>query len=65
MTNTRPNVVLEGHYSMTEASSLLGVDRKTIYRWRKCGYLKTRSYRHSKMPYVLGRDLTRIYDAYR
>ena len=62
MTNIRPRVALEGHYSMAEVVSLLGVNRCTVFRWRQSGYLKTHSYRHSKMPYILGRDILKIFD---
>lgn len=62
MINTRPHVALEGRYSMGETAMLLGVDRKTIYRWRKCGYLKQKRYRHNDRPYILGRDILKIYD---
>lgn len=47
---------------MTEAAALLKVDRKTIYRWRECGYLKTKMHRYNKRPFILGRDILRIYD---
>ena len=62
MTNSRPHVALDGQYSMTEAAALLKVDRKTIYRWRECGYLKTKMHRYNKRPFILGRDILRIYD---
>ena len=62
MTNSRPHVTLDGQYSMTEAAALLKVDRKTIYRWRKMGYLKTKTHRHNKLPFVLGREILRLFD---
>ncbi len=62
MTNSRPHVALDGHYSMTEAASLLGVDRKTIWRWRDCGYLKAKKSRINRRPFVLGRDILKIFD---
>ena len=64
MTNTRPRVALDGQYGMTEVAVLLDVDRSTIYRWRKCGYLKTKKHRHNNRPFVLGRDILRIFDSY-
>lgn len=63
MTNSRPHVALDGQYSMTEAAAILKVDPKTIYRWRQSGYLKTKQHRHNKRPFVLGRDILRIFDA--
>ena len=62
MTNTRPRVVLDGHYSMTEAADLLAVNRRTIYRWRKSGYLKEKSYRHCTRHFILGREILKIYE---
>ena len=48
---------------MAETASLLKVDPKTIYRWRQSGYLKAKKHRFNKRPFVLGRDILRIYDA--
>lgn len=62
MVNNRPRVALEGQYSMTEAATLLGVDRKTIYRWRKCGYLKTKTHRFNRRPFILGREILKLYE---
>lgn len=62
--NSRPNVVLDGHYSFCEAAELLGKDRRTIYRWRKMGYLpETRSRKGARRAYVLGRHILRAFDA--
>ena len=47
---------------MTEAATLLGVDRKTIYRWRKCGYLKTKIHRFNRRPFILGREILKLYE---
>jgi excisionase family DNA binding protein len=63
MTSTRPNVALDGHYSISEAASLLGVHRKTIYRWIGNGYMKKRSYRHSRRPFVVGTEIIKIFNA--
>ena len=64
MTNTRPRVVADGHYSVAEAAALLGVDRKTIYRWRKQGYLpETKPRRVNRRSYILGKYITRAFDA--
>lgn len=62
MTNNRPHVALDGQYSMTEAAALLKVSRRTIYRWKDCGYLKTKKHRYNNRPFILGRDILRIYD---
>ena len=57
----RPKVCLDGHYSMTETAELLNKDRRTIYRWRKIGFLKTKKYRHCNREYVLGREINRLF----
>ena len=64
MTTNRPHVALDGQYSMTEAALILEVNRKTIYRWRECGYLKTKKHRYNKRPFILGREILKIFDAY-
>ena len=62
--STRPHVVLDGHYTFCEAAELLGRDRRTIYRWRKMGYLpETRPRKGSRKAYVLGRYILREFDA--
>lgn len=64
MTNTRPKVALDGQYNFEEAAQLLGVDRRTIYRWRKQGYLpETKRRRVNRRAYILGRHILRVYDA--
>ena len=60
----RPHIVLDAHYSFTEAAELLDVDRKTIYRWRKLGYLPvTRPRMVNHRCYVLGKHILRVWDA--
>lgn len=64
MTNTRPRVSQEGRYSFAEAAAMLGVDIRTIYRWRKAGYLpETKPRRVNKRKYILGKYILRVYDA--
>lgn len=62
MVNSKPRVALDGQYSMSEAASLLGVNRKTIYRWRKCGYLKTKMHRYNKRPFIVGREIVKLFE---
>jgi len=62
MTNTRPNVALDGRYSMVETAALLGVDRRTIYRWRKSGYLKQKRRRFNNRPFITGREIIKIFE---
>ena len=55
--------MLDGHYSVTEAAAILGVDRKTIYRYRQNGYMKEKHHRYNKRPFVTGREILKIFDA--
>jgi hypothetical protein len=64
MTNKRPSVSLDGRYSMTETAGFLGVDRRTIFRWRQSGYVKSRKFKHCNRPFILGRDIIRIYNTW-
>ena len=60
---TRPHVVLDGHYTFCEAAELLGRDRRTIYRWRKMGYLpETKSRRFNRKGYILGKHILRAFE---
>lgn len=60
----KPKVVLDGHYNFNEAAELLGKDRRTIYRWRRMGYLpETKSRRRNGRGYILGRHILRAYEA--
>lgn len=64
MTNTRPHVAVDGHYNYEEAAILLGVDRRTIYRWRKMGYLpETKPRKINRRSYILGKYILRVFDA--
>lgn len=64
MTNTRPNIRPNDTFLFTEVATLLGVDRKTIYRWRKLGYLPvTRPRMVNRRSYVLGKHILRVWDA--
>ena len=64
MTHTRPRVAAEGQYSFAEAADLLGVDPRTIYRWRKMGYLpETKPRRVNRRSYILGKYILRAFDA--
>lgn len=63
MTNTRPHVVSGGYYSLTDTALHLAVHRSTIYRWIKCGYMKTRRSKLNGRKYVPGGEIVKIYDA--
>lgn len=63
MTN-KPHVALDGHYSFAEAAELLGKDPRTIYRWRKMGYLPdTKPRKANRRGYILGKHILRAFEA--
>lgn len=65
MTNSRPRIALNDTFNFQEAADLLGVDRRTIYRWRRMGYIKvTKPRKVNKREYILGKELLKVYDAY-
>ena len=65
MINTRPRISLTDTFNFQEAADLLGVSRRTIYRWRQMGYIKvTKPRRVNRREYILGKELLKVYDAY-
>jgi len=55
---------MDGTYSFAEAAAILEVDPKTIYRWRKLGYLpETKPRRVNRRSYILGKHIVRVFDA--
>ena len=60
--NARPHVALDGHYSFCEAADILGKDRRTIYRWRKLGYLPETKSRFNRKGYILGKHILRAFE---
>lgn len=61
MTNNPPLVTMNGKYNQTEAAALLGVDRKTIYRYIKNGVLKAHKGRSGRL-FLTGEDITRCWN---
>lgn len=62
MTNTRPNVAKNGLYNFKQTAILLEVDRRTIYRWRKLGYLPETKSALFGSNYILGKHILRVFD---
>lgn len=63
MAGPRPDIDPRGKYSETQAARLLGVNRSTLYRWKRLGYIKPRPQRHNGWPRYLGRDLLTLFEA--
>lgn len=62
MSGARPKIDPMGKYNETDAAKLLGVDRSTLYRWRKKGYIKVCTKCKTKKPRYKGSDLLRVFD---
>lgn len=41
MTTERPRVSPAGRYTQAQAARLLGVDRRTVMRWRDSGHIRS------------------------
>ena len=50
MITTRPEVDYKGNYTQAQAAKALGVDRHTIARYVKQGYLKCKVRRFDRKP---------------
>lgn len=58
----KPHVAVDGHYSFAEAAEILGKSTRTIYRWRKMGYLPETKSRFSQKGFILGKHILRAYE---
>jgi predicted site-specific integrase-resolvase len=63
MTAEEPKISPNAKYSCTQAAKLLGVDIKTLYRWRKNGLVKEGIRRCNGLPFIKGSEIKRIWDA--
>lgn len=64
MTHSRPNVAVNGQYALGEAAHLLGINRRTLYRWRKLGYISTKIHRYAGTPFIEGREILKLFDVF-
>jgi len=60
MINVIPKIARDGFYSTADAAELLAVDPRTIYRWKKAGYLKAKKNWRNGRDYFMGYDLIRV-----
>lgn len=63
MTPKPRSIAVDGHYSFTEAAIILGKSARTIYRWRKMGYLPETKSRFTQKGYILGKHILRAFEA--
>lgn len=60
MTPTRPHIAPTGSYTVTQASALLGINRKTLRRYESAGLVVAHLNKLGKRKYS-GRELIRLW----
>lgn len=63
MTNERPNVALEGRYSINEVTAMLGINRSTLRRYTDRGLIKCGRWRTNGRPFYTGRAVLQLWMA--
>lgn len=63
MTNERPNVALEGRYSINEVTAILGINRSTLRRYTDRGLIKCGRWRTNGRPFYTGRAVLQLWMA--
>ena len=61
MTPIRPHIASTGSYSVSQASTLLGIDRRTLRRYESAGYIVAHLNQFGRRKYS-GRELIRLWD---
>ncbi len=61
MTPTRPNIDYLGSYTVTQASALLGISRKTLRRYESAGLVVAHLNRMGRRKYS-GRELIKLWN---
>lgn len=61
MITTRPNVEYKGLYSQAQAARALGVDRHTIARYVKQGYINVRVRRTDRKTVIPGSEILKAW----
>lgn len=63
MTVTEPAVIASGRYPVGEASKILGIDRKTLYRHTTEGLIKCGFRRANRRRFYTGSEILRYWKA--
>lgn len=63
MTVTEPTVIASGRYPVGEASKILGIDRKTLYRHTTDGLIKCGFRRANRRRFYTGSEILRYWKA--
>lgn len=62
LTSLPPDIHPEGKYNAKETAKLLGINRRTLYRWVKSGRMKPpRISRATRKPRFSGKDLLTLW----
>lgn len=61
MTPIRPNIAPTGSYSVTQAATLLGIDRRTLRRYEASGYIVPHLNKLGRRKYS-GREVMRLWE---
>lgn len=54
MTSSKPDVRPDGRYSVKETTEILGISRRTLYRYTENGMIKCGRWRANKRPFYTG-----------
>lgn len=60
MTPIRPHIAPNGSYSVSQASTLLGIDRRTLRRYESAGYIVAHLNQLGRRKYS-GRELIKLW----
>jgi len=63
MTNERPNVALDGRYSINEVTAMLGINRSTLRRYTDKGLIRCGRWRTNGRPFYTGKEIMRLWIA--
>lgn len=61
MTPIRPHIAPTGSYSVSQASTLLGIDRRTLRRYESAGYIVAHLNQMGRRKYS-GRELIKLWE---
>lgn len=61
MTPTRPHIAPAGSYTVSQASQLLGIDRRTLRRYESAGLVVAHCNQLGRRKYV-GRELIKLWE---
>jgi len=63
MNNEKPNVLMDGRYSINEVTALLGISRSTLRRYTDSGIVKCGRRRTNGRPFYTGKQILQLWMA--